>query len=125
MSRVNSGQPPAHSLPRQGVGRTQAADDSASVAEEIGLAVLELAKRAQGAGLSAVGYLLESVALEAGAEAAARRWPTDASEGAVASVPFRNGSAAGGLAAAPRRARLTTPRPRSPRSGTPRARGGR
>jgi hypothetical protein len=29
--------------------------------------------------LTTIGYLLENVALEAGAEAAARQWPTDAS----------------------------------------------
>jgi len=51
--------------------------DSAKVAEDIGLAVLELADRARGAGLSSIGYLLEMIALEAGAEAAARQWPAD------------------------------------------------
>jgi hypothetical protein len=56
-------------------------NDSAKIAEDIGIAVLDLAERARAAGLSNVGYLLELVALEAGAEAAARRWPADASEG--------------------------------------------
>jgi hypothetical protein len=51
--------------------------DSAQVAEDIGMAALDLAKRARDAGLTAVGYLLESVALEAGAEAASRQWPPD------------------------------------------------
>ena len=44
--------------------------DSAKIAIEIGIAALALAKRAQAAGLPTIGYLLESVALEAGAEAA-------------------------------------------------------
>jgi hypothetical protein len=52
-------------------------DDGAKLAEEIGIAALELAKRAQDAGLHTIGFLLESVALEAGAEAAARQWPAD------------------------------------------------
>lgn len=55
-------------------------DDSALVAEHIGIAALKLAQLAQTAGLSALGHHLESVALEAGAEAAARRWPADAPE---------------------------------------------
>ena len=53
--------------------------DTARIAEDIGMAALELAKRARAAGLTTIGYLLESVALEAGTEAAARQWPTDAS----------------------------------------------
>jgi len=52
--------------------------DGAQVAEEIGMAVLDLAERARAAGLTKIGYLLESVALEAGTEAAARRWPSEA-----------------------------------------------
>jgi len=51
--------------------------NSAEVAEDIGLAALDLAKWARAAGLTTVSYLLENVALEAGSEAAARRWPTD------------------------------------------------
>jgi hypothetical protein len=51
--------------------------NSAEVAEDIGLAALDLAKWARAAGLTTVGYLLESVALEVGAEATARRWPAD------------------------------------------------
>lgn len=64
-------------------GRRDSADDqsapvnSSKVAEDIGIAVLELADRARGAGLSSIGYLLEMVALEAGAEAAARQWPAE------------------------------------------------
>jgi hypothetical protein len=50
-------------------------DDSAKIAEEIGFAALKLAKRAQAAGLLTIGYLLESVALEAGAEAAQLHGP--------------------------------------------------
>jgi hypothetical protein len=56
------------------------ADDSAEIAEEIGFAALELAKRANAAGLMTIGYLLESAALEAGAEAAERQSPIDASK---------------------------------------------
>ncbi len=56
------------------------AESSAAVAENIGVAALELAKRAQAAGLTTLGYLLESVALEAGAAAAASSWPADAAE---------------------------------------------
>jgi hypothetical protein len=56
------------------------ADGRGAVAEDIGIAALELAKRAQAAGLTALGYLLESVALEAAAEAAASNWPADAAE---------------------------------------------
>jgi hypothetical protein len=51
--------------------------NSAEVAEDIGLAALDLAKWARAAGLATVGHLLENVALEAGAEATARRWPAD------------------------------------------------
>jgi hypothetical protein len=54
--------------------------DSAKIAEDIGIAALELAKQARDAGLTTIGYLLESVALEAGAEAATRRWPAEIAE---------------------------------------------
>jgi hypothetical protein len=54
--------------------------DSAQIAEEIGITALDLAKRAYDAGLTTLGFLLESVALEAGSEAAARQWPADISE---------------------------------------------
>ena len=54
--------------------------DSAKVAEDIGVAALELAGRAHAAGLPAIGFHLESVALEAGAEAAARQWSAGVSE---------------------------------------------
>jgi hypothetical protein len=54
--------------------------DSAALAEEIGVAALALAKRANAAGLTALGFLLESVALEAGAQSVTRRWPSDTAE---------------------------------------------
>lgn len=55
--------------------------DSGKVAEDIGIAVLELADRARDAGLSSIGYLLEMVALEAGAQAATRQWPIESADG--------------------------------------------
>ena len=55
-------------------------NDGGSVAEHIGVAALELACRARAAGLTTLGYLLESAALEAGTEAATRRWPDRAAE---------------------------------------------
>ena len=54
--------------------------DSGKVAEDIGIAVLELADRARDAGLSSIGYLLEMVALEAGAQAATRQWPVESTD---------------------------------------------
>ena len=54
--------------------------NSAEIAEDIGIAALGLAKLAREAGLTTIGYLLESVALEAGAEAATRQWPADIAE---------------------------------------------
>ena len=53
--------------------------DNAKVAEDIGIAALELAERARAAGLTTIGFLLESVALEAGAEAATRQLAADVS----------------------------------------------
>ncbi len=64
---------------RNGADDAAAPVDSSKVAEDIGIAVLELADRARDAGLSSIGYLLEMVALEAGAEAAARQWPAEES----------------------------------------------
>jgi hypothetical protein len=55
-------------------------NESAAVAEQIGLAALALAKEANSAGLTTLGFLLESAALEAGAEAAASRWPAEIAE---------------------------------------------
>jgi predicted dinucleotide-binding enzyme len=57
-----------------------AGHETAALAEQIGLAALDLAKRANSAGLTALGFLLEIAALEAGAEAAARKWPADAAQ---------------------------------------------
>jgi hypothetical protein len=54
--------------------------DSGRVAEDIGVAALKLADRARDAGLSSIGFLLEMIALEAGAEAAARQWPDEGAE---------------------------------------------
>jgi len=54
--------------------------DSAKIAEDIGMAALELAERARTAGLTTIGYLLESVALEAGAQAAAGHWRADSED---------------------------------------------
>lgn len=74
-----------HFRPRNAGRADRAADaaapvDSAKVAEDIGIAVLELADRARNAGLSSIGYLLEMIALEAGAEAAALQWPADSTD---------------------------------------------
>jgi len=55
-------------------------DETAAAAEQIGLAVLALAKAANCAGLTTLGFLLESAALEAGAEAAAHRGPADTAD---------------------------------------------
>jgi hypothetical protein len=73
MSRADRGRRPADGR----AGKRAVPLASAQVAEDIGIAALALAKRARDAGLTTVGYLLESVALEAGAEAAARQWPAD------------------------------------------------
>lgn len=54
--------------------------DTVRLAEEIGMEALDMAKRAQEAGLPTLGFLLEAVALEASAQADAARWPSDASE---------------------------------------------
>lgn len=54
--------------------------EAARIAQDIGIATLELSRRAHDAGLTVIGYLLESVALEAGAQAAARQWPADHSQ---------------------------------------------
>ena len=52
--------------------------DTARIAEELGMEALGLAKRARAAGLTTLGFLLESAALEAGAQVAALQWPEDA-----------------------------------------------
>ncbi|MGH6673040.1 MAG: hypothetical protein ACRECV_13845 [Xanthobacteraceae bacterium] len=53
---------------------------NSGTAEDIGFAALALARRAQAAGLNTISYLLECVALEAGAEAAAHGTRADAPE---------------------------------------------
>jgi hypothetical protein len=50
---------------------------SAKIAEDIAFAALRLADRARSVGLSSIGQVLEIAALEASAEATARRWPSD------------------------------------------------
>ena len=52
--------------------------DAAQVAEDIGMAALDLARRASAAGLTTLAFLLENAALEAGTQAAAAKWPADA-----------------------------------------------
>lgn len=76
MSRADVSRLPA-ACPPDPAAEGPVLQDPAKIAEEIGLAALELAKRARAAGLTSVGFLLESVALEAGAEAAKREWPAD------------------------------------------------
>jgi hypothetical protein len=51
--------------------------EAARIAQDIGLAAFELSRRAHDAGLTVIGYLLESVALEAGAQAAAPQRPAE------------------------------------------------
>jgi len=77
MSRGGSIRLPADLEPANGDAEP-APSDIPKIAEDIGIAVLGLAKRAHAAGLTTIGYLLETVAIEAGAEAAARQWPADA-----------------------------------------------
>jgi hypothetical protein len=64
-------------------GRDTAADDttqvdSARIALGIGVTALDLARQASAAGLTTLAFLLENVALEAGTQAEARQWPSDA-----------------------------------------------
>jgi len=54
--------------------------DAGRIAADIGATALQLAKYANSVGLTTLGYLLESAALEAGAEAASRAWPDDTAE---------------------------------------------
>jgi hypothetical protein len=61
-------------------GAEPTANERASVAEYVGKTSLELAKLAQAQGFATLGYLLESAALEAGAEAAARGQPAETPE---------------------------------------------
>ena len=79
MSRTDPGQRPFAAS--QGKRAEQAVPGGKAItAEEIAVASLELAKRARAAGLTGISYLLETAALQAGAEAAAGRWPADAPE---------------------------------------------
>ena len=80
MSWANRFEPRSESRHGGTAERAAAPVDSSRVAEDIGIAVLELADRARDAGLSSIGYLLEMVALEAGAEAAARQWPAQSAD---------------------------------------------
>jgi hypothetical protein len=79
MSRADVSRPPAEGLADESAGKTRTYN-SAEIAEDIGIAALGLAKLAREAGLTTIGYLLESVALEAGAETATRQWPADIAE---------------------------------------------
>ena len=79
MSRADVSRPPDEGLADESAGKTRIYN-SAEIAEDIGIAALGLAKLARDAGLTTIGYLLESVALEAGAEAAMRQWPADIAE---------------------------------------------
>ncbi len=54
--------------------------DPARIAHELAIEALGLAKSARAVGLASVGFLLESAALEAGAQAAAMQWPEDSAE---------------------------------------------
>ena len=56
------------------------ATDPARIAHALAIEVLGLAKSARAVGLASVGFLLESAALEAGAQAAAMQWPEDSAE---------------------------------------------
>jgi hypothetical protein len=76
MSRADLNRLPAESLADR-PGGEQAPIDSAKTAEEIGIAALDLAKRARDAGLTTISHLLETIALEAGAEASAMQWRVD------------------------------------------------
>jgi hypothetical protein len=79
MSRADFSRLPADGPADESAGQP-VPGDSAKVAKDIGMVTLDLAKQARAAGLTTIGYLLESVALEAGAEAATRQWPADVSE---------------------------------------------
>ncbi|MFZ0526960.1 MAG: hypothetical protein WA776_14630 [Xanthobacteraceae bacterium] len=80
MSRANQFEPHTNGRRDGGAGATGPLD-SGKVAEDIGIAALGLADRARDAGLSSIGYLLEMVALEAGAQAATRQWPAESADG--------------------------------------------
>jgi hypothetical protein len=75
MSRP-SGKPSPSTDSAGGAGDSPSAE-RAKVAESIGLQTLALARFARAAGLTAIGDILEAAGLEAAAEAAASRWPSD------------------------------------------------
>lgn len=60
------------------VAEGPASFDTSQIAEQLGMEALDMARRARHAGLATLGFLLESAALEAGAQVAALQWPEDA-----------------------------------------------
>jgi hypothetical protein len=56
------------------------ATDPARIAHELAIEALGMAKSARAVGLTSVGFLLESAALEAGAQAAVMQWPEDSAK---------------------------------------------
>jgi len=79
MSRANVSRFPGKGPAEASAGKPVSVD-SAKIAEDIGIAALKLATRAHDAGLTTIAHLLQSVALEAGAEAATRWWSDDVAE---------------------------------------------
>ena len=81
---VGPAQPESGSLHRNGAGRVHPDFDTprhaGQIAAIIGSAALELAREANGAGLTTLGYLLEIAALEAGAEAGSSACADDTTE---------------------------------------------
>lgn len=84
MSRGKTSRLPAPAKPKPRQNRKPAGGpasfNTVQIAEEIGMEALDMAKRAQAAGLPTLGFLLESVALEAAAQADAATWPRDMPE---------------------------------------------
>lgn len=83
MSRGKTSRLPALAKPKPRQSRKPgkpASFNTVQIAEEIGMEALDMAKRAQAAGLPTLGFLLESVALEAAAQADAATWPRDMPE---------------------------------------------
>jgi hypothetical protein len=79
MSRSSRRQHPRPCEPAAEVPAAEAIDP-ARIAHELAIAALGMAKTARAVGLTSVGFLLESAALEAGARAAAMQWPEDSAE---------------------------------------------
>lgn len=83
-SAVGPAQPGSGSLHCNGAGRVHPDIDTprhaGQIAAIIGTAALELAREANGAGLTTLGYLLEIAALEAGAEAGSSACAADTTE---------------------------------------------